>query len=59
LQEPSSGICISGIAFGMANKMDLVLSGRPLSVLYHLEENEFNGKKGLQLMVKDLKISEY
>ncbi|MGB0177623.1 MAG: single-stranded-DNA-specific exonuclease RecJ, partial [Owenweeksia sp.] len=58
LKDPDTGISMSGIGFGMADKMDLILSGKPISIAYHLDENEFNGKKSLQLRLKDLRLSE-
>lgn len=45
----------SGIAFGMADKIDLVKSGKPFSVCYTVEKNVFNGKTSVQLMVRDIK----
>ncbi len=58
LQEPASGLSIDGIGFGLAGKMSLLMTGKPLSVVYHLDENEFNGQKNLQLRVKDIKLTE-
>jgi len=55
LRDPTSGKTISGIGFGLADKIELVKSNQPLSVLYHLEENEFKGDISLQMMVKDIK----
>ena len=43
------------IAFRQGHHLELVKSGRPLSVLYVLEENEFQGRKTLQLNIKDIK----
>lgn len=58
LTDPASRIQISGIAFGMADKLSLLQSGQPISVAYHLEENIFNGKSSLQMRVKDIRLSE-
>lgn len=46
---------ISGIAFSMADKMEIVKSGKPFNVCYTIEENEFRGNKSLQLMIRDIK----
>ncbi|MCB9170347.1 MAG: single-stranded-DNA-specific exonuclease RecJ [Flavobacteriales bacterium] len=43
------------IAFRQADKLDLVRSGRPFSVIYTLEENDWNGRRTMQLNVKDMK----
>ncbi len=57
LREPASGCTLTGIGFGMADKIDLLKSGSPVSVCYHLDENEFRGVKSLQLRLKDIKLS--
>ncbi len=49
---------ISGIGFHMAAKMPLLESGKPVDVVFKLEENEWNGEQQLQLKVLDFKISE-
>jgi len=43
------------IAFKQAHHLDLVRSGAPFSVLFVLEENEWQGRKSLQLNIKDIK----
>ncbi|MBL7981654.1 MAG: single-stranded-DNA-specific exonuclease RecJ [Flavobacteriales bacterium] len=43
------------IAFKQGRYMELVKSGRPLSVLYTVEENEWNGRRTVQLNIKDIK----
>lgn len=43
------------IAFKLAEHLDLVKSGQPFSVLYVLEENEWNGRVSVQLNIKDIK----
>ena len=54
----SSGIQIQGIGFGMGANMITIKNQLPFSVLYTLEENEYNGIVSLQLKVKDLKFEE-
>jgi single-stranded-DNA-specific exonuclease len=49
---------IAGIAFNLGIKMDLLKSGEPFDVVYHIEENEWQGRTSLQLMVQDIKKSE-
>lgn len=48
---------ISCIAFGQADKYDLLRSGEPFSMLYTVEENEWQGRVTLQLNVKDIRPS--
>jgi single-stranded-DNA-specific exonuclease len=43
------------IAFRQGHHLDLVKSGRPFSMLYVLEENEWQGRRSLQLNIKDIK----
>ncbi|MCB9167300.1 MAG: single-stranded-DNA-specific exonuclease RecJ [Flavobacteriales bacterium] len=44
------------IAFRQGDKLDLVRSGHPFSLIYALEENEWNGRRTMQLNVKDIKV---
>ena len=46
---------IEAIAFKQAHHFELVKSGEPFSVLYVVEENEWQGRKNLQLNIKDIK----
>ncbi len=43
------------IGFRLAHHYDLVRSGEPFSILYCVEENEWQGKRTIQLNVKDIK----
>lgn len=52
----SSGIKIQGVAFGMGVHLITIKNQIPFSVLYTLEENQYNGIISLQLKVKDLKF---
>jgi len=54
----SSGIQIQGIGFGMGANLITIKNQLPFSILYTLEENEYNGIVSLQLKVKDLKFEE-
>jgi single-stranded-DNA-specific exonuclease len=46
---------LDAIAFKQAHHADLVRSGAPFSILYAIEENEWNGRRTVQLNVKDIK----
>lgn len=48
---------IDGIAFGLGNWEEEIKRGTPVDVVYALDMNEWNGRKTLQLMVKDIRIS--
>ncbi len=45
---------MSGIAFGHSDFLPHIKSKKPFDIFYSLEENEWNGKKEIQLKVKDL-----
>lgn len=55
LEVIQDGVIMSGIAFKQGEKLDLIKSGQPFALCYTIDENEFRGKKSLQLMVKDIK----
>ena len=59
LVEPdvNSGI-FAGIAFNQSDAYDLITSGLPFDVCYSITENEYRGKKNLQLFIKDIKKRE-
>lgn len=46
---------IDAIGFNLGNRCDLVTSGQSLQAVYSLNENQWNGKTSLQLMLKDIK----
>lgn len=49
---------ISGIGFGLAEKFAIVQSGKPFDIVYKITENEWQGKKNLQLIVLDIREGE-
>jgi single-stranded-DNA-specific exonuclease len=55
LRELKSGKIMNGIAFWMGDKIDIVKSGKPLSIVYTIEENVWQNKRSLQLQIKDIK----
>lgn len=54
-QENFPGMAFSGIAFQQGDHFEWIKSGKPFSICYHLEENEWQGKVSLQLNVKDIR----
>jgi single-stranded-DNA-specific exonuclease len=46
---------LDAIAFRLGQHLELVRSGQPFSVLYTVEENEWQGRRSLQLNIKDIK----
>jgi single-stranded-DNA-specific exonuclease len=51
------GIRFSGIGFNMAEKLPVVKSGQPFDMVFKIEDNEWNGEKGLQLKVLDIRAA--
>lgn len=48
---------ITGIGFHMADKLPLLQAGKPVDIVFKIDENEWNGEKSLQMKVMDLRIS--
>jgi single-stranded-DNA-specific exonuclease len=46
---------INGIGFNMAEKMDVIKSRHSFEILYHIEENTWNGNTSIQLKVIDIR----
>jgi single-stranded-DNA-specific exonuclease len=51
------GAILTGIGFGMADKMPALTTNKPFDLIFKIDENEWNGEKLLQLKVIDLKPS--
>ena len=49
------GQAFDAIAFKQAHHFELVKSGAPFSLLYTVEENEWQGRRSIQLNIKDIK----
>lgn len=55
-QTANPGITMDGIAFRMGHHYADVIDGKPFSLVYSIEENEWNGRVTLQLSVKDIRF---
>lgn len=55
----NSNINLTGIGFNLAEKFSIINENKPFDVVYTIDENEWNGKKDLQLKVIDIKLSDY
>ena len=51
-------ITMTGIGFGMADKLALLQMKKPVDIVFKVDENEWNGEKSLQLRIVDCKLSE-
>ena len=52
-----NNVSVPAIAFNLSDKYELLRSGQAFDVVYHIEENEWQGRVNLQLMVQDIKAS--
>jgi single-stranded-DNA-specific exonuclease len=57
-QQSGQSQVFSGIAFQKGHHFDMIRSGKPFSICYHLEENEWQGRVSLQLNVKDIRFDQ-
>jgi len=57
LCDPETGIAFNAIAFSFAHMMDAIKT-KKIDVCYTIEENTFRGNTSLQLMVRDIKVSD-
>jgi single-stranded-DNA-specific exonuclease len=51
-----TGFPFSSIAFQQGDHLERISNGEAFSIVYHIEENEWNGVKSLQLNIKDIKF---
>jgi single-stranded-DNA-specific exonuclease len=56
-QNDDLDIPLNGIGFGLADKMDIVQSGQPFSIVFSIEENTWRGNTSLQLNLKDIRLT--
>lgn len=56
MQTTSRSLAFSGIAFQQGEHFERIRSGEAFSIVYHLEENEWQNRVTLQLNVKDIKF---
>lgn len=57
LLDASCENIMNGIAFRMHEYNEYLKALNPLDICYTLEENNFNGNTSIQLMIKDIKVS--
>jgi len=57
LVDDSCGDIMSAIAFGMHQYNDYIKSGKPFDICYTIEENVYNNKTSIQLLIKDIRIN--
>ncbi len=56
LIEEKSGSIKQGIAFSMGNLLEQLQTGNPFDICYTIEENVYNGRSSIQMMLKDIKF---
>jgi single-stranded-DNA-specific exonuclease len=57
-QESVRSAPYAAIAFQQGEKYDFIQQGQSMNICYHIEENEWNGVKNIQLNIKDIRFSE-
>ncbi|GAB3427025.1 single-stranded-DNA-specific exonuclease RecJ [Niabella aquatica] len=50
-------ITLTGIGFNMADKFNTVASRQPFDIAFKIVENEWNGKKSLQMRIEDIRAA--
>jgi len=53
-QQENPKISFAAIGFNLGEKLEVVLSGKPFSICYTIDENHWNNKTTLQLNIKDI-----
>lgn len=51
-------VTLTGIGFGMAEKLALLQMKKPVDIVFKIDENEWNGQKSMQLRMIDFQLSE-
>jgi len=50
-------ITLTGIGFGMADRLPLLQMKKPVDIVFKIDENEWNGQRTLQLRMIDLRVA--
>lgn len=53
-----SHFVIDAIGYNLGHKLDICNSGRPFSIVYNIEESNYNGHNSIQLRLKDLRYED-
>jgi single-stranded-DNA-specific exonuclease len=56
VRQEGTNVAYDVIGFGFAEYSDLIASGMRFHIAFSVEENDFRGRKSLQLFLKDLKF---
>ncbi len=56
LIEEKSGSIKQGIGFSMGDDLEKLQTGNPFDICYTIEENVYNGRCSIQMMLKDMKF---
>ncbi len=54
-QNPNFETPIKGVAFKQGDQYNRIKNNAPFNALFSIQEEEFNGRKGIQISIKDLK----
>lgn len=53
-----SHFVIDAIGYNLGHKIDVCTAGRPFSIVYNIEESNYNGHSIIQLRLKDLRLED-
>jgi len=51
-------VIMNGIAFGLHEHSSYIKAQKPIDIVYTIEENSYNGNTSIQLLIKDIRLSE-
>lgn len=51
-------VIMNGIAFGLHEHSSYIKAQKPIDIVYTIEENSYNGNTSIQLLIKDIQLSE-
>jgi single-stranded-DNA-specific exonuclease len=57
LRQKGSKRTMEAVAFRMADLHSEIMNGNPFNIAYHIESNEYNGERSIQLVIKDIKFT--
>ncbi|MBQ2165001.1 MAG: single-stranded-DNA-specific exonuclease RecJ, partial [Muribaculaceae bacterium] len=55
--DPSCGKMMNGIAFGMSEYYERIKNKEPFDIIYTVEENRHRNTVSIQLLIKDIRMS--
>ncbi len=57
-KQSERNVIMNGIAFGLHEHNSYIKAQKPIDIVYTIEENSYNGNTSIQLLIKDIQLSE-